>query len=300
MMTISFLIWIYLVLREKLHPVVTGMLMLLFLTLPDPYGYTYIILFDYSNMIFFFAGFYYLVRYAEDYQYKNFLFSAFMFGLATYIRTETLILLGIALPLLAYIFWKAKMSIPKMIISTGIFFGISFVLYYIWMGIFVKYYMPVQFDVNEQVKLSFTNLSLYFKRMGEINDMLIFGGLNIIVYGYYLYIFMTILVIDIVLFRKSFNLEAAIALYGIALVYVGIPLLGYLIPWFDVTNTSKRSMYKLLPLILLYLRNSGLVTKISGLLTSFESDSDATPEPRRPASRPTTVQPQSAVGKKKK
>ncbi len=278
MMAISFLIWLYTLLKEKLHPVVVGLTMLFFISIPDPYAYTYLILYDYSCMIFFFAGFYFLVKYAYDNQYNHFLFSAFLFGFSTYIRSETLVLIGMTVPLMVYLFWRNKMKVSKMIFSIGFTLALSYFLYFIWMGIFVKHYMPVQFDVSTQLNLTFQHFSVFFERISAMNNQLLFGGINMIVYAYYIYFFITVLAADVVFFRKKFSLESAILLYGIAVVYFGLPLLGYLIPWVDITNTTKRGIYRFLPLMALYMRSSGLMTTISAALWRFENDT-ATPEP---------------------
>ena len=58
-------------------------------------------------------------------------------------------------------------------------------------------------------------------------------------------------------------------LYGILAVYFGLALLGFLIPLVDLENTTKRGLFKLLPLMLLYLCNSSSIAFISGKLARW-------------------------------
>ncbi|WP_431211949.1 hypothetical protein ACQ86N_40220 [Puia sp. P3] len=57
---ISFTVFLYHFLRERLHPVLAGLLLLLFLMTPEIFAYTFMILYDYSNMVFFCLGLYFL------------------------------------------------------------------------------------------------------------------------------------------------------------------------------------------------------------------------------------------------
>lgn len=291
---IPFLVWIYALLKEKLHPIVACLLFLFFITMPDPFAYTYIVLFDYCNMICFFAGFYFLVIYFDNKQYNNFLFATFMFGMATFIRPETLILLALIGPLLLYFFLKEKLPVSKIVIRSAIFAIVPFFFYYIWIGVFIKHYMPVPFDLGHQIDPGKTP---FWDRLSNMTSLLIFGisdnpgqkDINLRLYGYYIYLWMVVFVVDIIFFRKKFNLEALVMLYGIAVVYIGLPLLGYLIPLVDLMNTTKRGLYKLFPLMLIYMRNSGLLTMISSAISNWEMK-NVLPQKSSPKPQPVATQ----------
>lgn len=265
-MYICFSVWLYSLVREKLHPFLTGIVMLFFLTIPEVYGYTYIILWDYSNMILFFLGFYYMYQYIVTKEYNLFLFSCFMYGLATFIRLDTLVFIALSAPLLAYHMWKGKEPFLRIGYSVVLMGAIPFVFYYVWVNIFVKNYLPIGIDVEQQ--LNPQPLSIYFDWLSGMNSQLLFGGDNIALYGYFIYIFLLILVIDIIFFRR-FSKEAIFMLFGIAIIYFGMPLLSYLTTWFNIT-TAKRGFFKMFPMMILYMRSSALFTRLSQLITSFE------------------------------
>jgi hypothetical protein len=131
------------------------------------------------------------------------------------------------------------------------------------------------------------DISVIFSRISAINNDLILSEKGLLVYGYFFYYFFAILLIDLIIIRK-FNQEAKMALFGIAVVYFGMALMGYLLPLFDVLNTTKRGLFKVLPLIILYYANSGIITKISDYLKNRENriKEPAAEKPAMAAARP--------------
>ena len=92
-------------------------------------------------------------------------------------------------------------------------------------------------------------------------------------FGSFFYFFLVVLIADII-WPRRFNRESLISLYGIAVVYVGLAFLGYLFPLVDIHNTTKRGFFKLLPIILLYLGNSGLLLCLSGKISKWADRSE--------------------------
>jgi hypothetical protein len=268
-LALSFLVWIYSLMRRQIHPFLAGIIMLFFICIPDTYGYTYLLLFDYSNMVLFFAGTYYLAVYARKRENNILFFASFLFGLATIIRSETLVLSAMFLPLIIFILYKKQQKLPSIAINAALFMVMPFLFYYIWVGVFLKYYMPGGFNINEQVTHSWQNISFIFTRMGEINEKLLLGNNTLVMYGYFHFLFMLIVVADCIFIRR-FSREAVIMLYGIGLVYVGLAVMGYITPLFDLGNTTKRGIFKMFPLMAMYLANSGLLLKLSGAVRAFE------------------------------
>lgn len=266
---LSFIIWLYHLLKEKLHPIVGGVLMLLFMAMPELFGHTSLVLFDYSNMILFFAGFYFLAIWLEKKSWNYFAFATALFGFATYIRTDTLLLIALIVPLLVYNFYKMKVPVIKGGLWIALFIAVPAIFYFVWINIYLKYYMPVHFTMDEQLNHHLGDISGFFIRLRDMTSALIFNELHIRLFGYFMIIFVMVLCIDIAFFRK-FNKEAVVALYGIALVYFGLAFMGYLIPLVDILNTTKRGLFKMLPLMLLYMRNSGFLTMISQAVNNWE------------------------------
>ncbi|MBS1774696.1 MAG: hypothetical protein JSS64_00255 [Bacteroidetes bacterium] len=274
---VGFVIWLYSLLRKTLHPLIGGFVLLFFLVIPEMYAYTYMILFDYSNAVFFFAGFYFLARFIRSKNKNEFWFSSFAFGIATYIRTETLILVVMTLPLLLFYLWRDKTSAKQWIIHAVGFSFFTVVFYFLVMNVFIKGYIPSSFDVASQVNKHLTNLSPLFDRLYEMSSKLIFSDWGTGLYGYFIRLFIFVLAVDAIFFR-SFSKEAVVAIYGVLIVYIGLGIIGWLLPLADLSNTTKRGLFKIFPLMLFYLANSASLIKLSSLINNWEYSKSSEPQ----------------------
>ena len=289
-LVVNFLIMIFTIMKEKLHPAIAYFIMLFFFSMPEVFGYTYLMLFDYSNMIFFFLGLYFITRHLITGEANNFYFAAFLFAIATYVRTETLILVGMVLPLLLFYYIKEKVPTTKIAIRTAILLVAPFIIYYLCMNIWVKHYIPIKYDVSSDVNKNLGNVGAFFSRLYDIQDKLIFSENGVAYYGYFIYLFLIILAVDIAFFRK-FNKEAIVALYAVVMVYVGLAFIGYLLPLADLMHTTKRGMFKIFPPMLFYMCNSAFLMKVSDMIRNWEY-SLPTDKPQRPqAPRPVQAAP---------
>ncbi len=266
---LSFTVWLYSLLRQRIHPVLAGFLLFLFTAIPELYAYTYMVLYDYSNMVFFFCGFYFLIKYTESYQTNQLFFSAFLFGLATYIRTETVVLVAMTTPLLFVFMHRNKMKLKDSVMKLAIFMAFPVFFYFLCIHVFVRLFVPVPFDLGGQVNPHLGDVSGFFHRLWDVQAALIVSARGVRLYGYFILFFYAVLLTDIA-WQRKFNRESVIALYGILVVLVGLPLLGHLLPLVDLQNTTKRGLFKMFPLILLYLANSSTLQSLSGLIVKWE------------------------------
>src|SRR5579872_5769559 len=101
---VGFTVFLYHALRERLHPILAGLLLLLFFMAPEPYAYTFMVLYDYSNMVFFFLSLWFLFGYFRNKNPAWFYFSGLLMGFATYIRSETLVLALLFIPPMLLVF----------------------------------------------------------------------------------------------------------------------------------------------------------------------------------------------------
>ena len=282
---IPFIIFMYSMLRERIHPFLASLLVFLFMTIPDLFAYSFVMLYDYSNMVFFFLGFYFLLRHLENKRTNDFAFSVFMFGLATYIRVETVILVGMVSLLPLFVFFREKQDFKTIAIRWAIMMAVPTAFYFICIDLFVRHFVPLPFNASNDINKNLGDVSYLFNRFKEINDKLIFGAQGKVVYGLFIYFFLGLLIIDIIIFltntkKQRFSKEAMYALFGVTIIYVGLPILGYLLPLFDVMNTTKRGLFKLMPMIVLYMANSRLLQMISEWLKNLESGKKTSPSPQ--------------------
>jgi uncharacterized membrane protein len=132
--------------------------------------------------------------------------------------------------------------------------------------------------VGGQINKNLSDVSIFFNRFRDMNMKLMFSYPGIGSFGYYFHIFAVIFLADL-LFVRQYNHEARIALYGFALIYFGLPFLGYLLPPFDLFNTTKRGLFKAIPLAFWYMCNSGILLKLSALVYKWEEEPKEIPKP---------------------
>src|SRR6185295_8724640 len=98
----------------------------------------------------------------------------------------------------------------------------------------------------------------------------IFSDYAISLWGYYFFIFLILLASEIIVMRKI-DKESLFWLYTIGVVYFGLAFLGYLTPLFDFSHTTKRGFFKLLPLMLVVMRNNGILLNLSDRIKKWEN-----------------------------
>jgi len=307
---ISFTVFLYHFLRERLHPVLAGLLLLLFMMTPEIYAYTFMILYDYSNMVFFCLGLYFLwmglsaggtgspphasvatpgsnnssLRYPGSPAMIS--FAGLLLGIATYIRSETLILVVLFLPVIFWAQWRGAAgdrakasgdnrlrvsgSVLKKMALTGFFFLLpSLVGYYLTVPLYVGHYLPVHYDVGGLVNNHLSDWHPLLQRYGDIIRQLLLGTFAIHLWGYLFYITCALFVADLVFVRR-FSREARFWLYAILLTYLALGLLGFVFPLFNLTETTKRALFKIMPLLVFYLANNELLLRLSRWLARWE------------------------------
>jgi len=263
-------VFIYNALRERLHPLLAGMLLLLFIMTPEMYAYTFMILYDYSNMVFFFLSLYFLFAYIRDRGPTQFSFAGLLMGIATYIRSETLALALLFLPLMLFVQRRQKTPVKRMLISNGLFLLPSFIGYYLPSQLYIKYYLPVHYDIGGLVNDNLSSIQPLFQRYSDIFTHLLTGTFAIHLWGYIFYL-AAILFLAEAIFLRRFNKEARNWLYAIVVLYIGLGALGWLLPMMNLNETTKRALFKIFPLILFYLANNELLIRFSTVISRWEA-----------------------------
>lgn len=269
-LAVSFMFWLYSIVRERIHPLLASIVFFVFIIEPEFFAYSYIILYDFSNMVFLFCGFYFLAKYFEKNTTSELALAVLCFGFATYIRTETLILVGLTAPLLGYYLYRQKASLVAMTTRIGALLVVPFLFYFVCIKVFVHNFVPVPFDVAHEVTKDIFNIGPFFTRAKDMANVLMFSPLGINLYGYMIGLTCIVLLIDAIFIRR-FNKEARVAIYGLIVVYMGLALIGYLLPLADLYNTTKRGLFKLLPMGVFYLANSPLLRRLSERITNWEN-----------------------------
>jgi hypothetical protein len=265
-----FSMWLYSLLRNTIHPLIAAALWLVFYTMPELYSYTYLMLFDYSNMVFFFLAFYFLSCWNISRDDNTLGFVALLMAIAVFIRLESLILVLMILPFLIFHIGRTKKLQWMTGFNAALFLALPLLVYGLWMQVFVPGYIPVKFDAASMLSNNLSHIDLFFKRMADMTLYLLLGKGTWNLWGYFVYLFLLVLLCDLLFYRR-YNYISIWMLSGIGLLYFAIPFMGYLIPAFDLLNTTKRALIKLFPFMLIYMANSAALQGLSKRIYSWET-----------------------------
>lgn len=265
-----FLIFLYHALTLTIHRIFAGLLILFFLAIPEMFAYTFMVLFDYSNAVYFFLSVWFLYLFYQNRQRNYLAFAGLLMAFATYIRSETLILACLMAPGILWYHWKNKTGIVKGLVSSAYFVVPSVLAYIISVSIFINRYMPVQYNIQGLINENLGDLSPFFTRFSEINNKLIFSDMGVGYYGYFFYLFLGLLLLEAVI-KRRFDNNARNWLYAVLVIYLGFPLMGYLLPLLDLDNSTKRGLFKIFPLMLLYMANNSILVSWSQRITKWET-----------------------------
>jgi hypothetical protein len=265
-----FIIFLYHALTLTVHRVFAGLLVLFFMAIPEMFAYTFMVLFDYSNTVFFFLSVWFLYLFFQNQQRNYLAFAGLLMAIATYIRSETLILACLMVPGIMWYHWRNKSGIVKGLLSSAWFVAPPVLSYLITVSIYLNKYLPVKYSIQGQVNNNLGDLSPLFNRFSDINSKLIFGDLGVGYYGYFIYFFLLLLLLELVIKRK---LAPATRnwLYAVLVIYLGLPILSYILPLLDLNNSTKRGLFKIFPLMLLYMANNSVLVSWSQRIMKWEA-----------------------------
>jgi hypothetical protein len=267
---ISFIVFLYHALNTTLHRLLSGLLMVAFLAIPEMYAYTFMALFDYSNAVFFFLGFFFLIDYFKTGKGNQLQFAGLLFGFATYTRSETLILVACLLPAMAWHFIRNRTTWKQVFFCFAWILLPAAIFYFVSINIYINQYLPVKYNVEGLVNNNLFNLRPLIDRFVAVNRDLLFHSDGIVYYSYFIYLFLLLLLINMIFLRKH-NIASRNWFFAVLVVYFGMVLLGFLLPLLDVAHSTKRGFLKLFPLMLLYLANSPLLMLLSQKIHVWES-----------------------------
>lgn len=264
-----FIIFLYHAITQHVHKIIAGLLLLFFMAIPEMFAYTFMVLFDYSNAVFFFLSIWFLFEFFNNQQRNYLAFAGLLMAIATYIRSETLILACLMVPAIVWYHVRNKTGVVKGLISSAWFVVPAAFSYILSVTIYINRYLPVKYNIQSLVNKHLGDLSPFFDRFSDINSKLIFSDLGVGYYGYFIYFFLLLLVLELVIKRKL-NSTTRNWLYAVLIIYLGFPLMGYLLPLLDLNNSTKRGLFKIFPLMLLYMGTNSVLVSWSQRITKWE------------------------------
>jgi hypothetical protein len=207
------------------------------------------------------AGVYLMWQGAENNLHGFVLSSAVFFAAACWSRTESplLILIGV---LLAYPLLRRSFgSLPtiRMLGAVVLASGVAFAL---WHVLFMNAYLPVRPSTADQIA-GFD--------AGRLVDVISTTWTSVIAridyWGIVVWLFIGTTAVSIVLYRR---ITSGMLLVWIAAILIGLWFSGTLFTAAIVEQTLRRGMFKLIPLLVLAIAASELVTSASNRLSVWE------------------------------
>jgi len=266
---ICFIIFLYHAIGQTLHRLLAGLLLLMFLAIPEMYAYTFMVLFDYSNTVFFFLATFFLLEYFKTDRRNLLRFSGLLMGIATYIRSETLVLAAFLALALIWYHVKHRDHIGSIILSGFMLLLPAAILYFLTIYLYINFYLPIEYNVEGLMNKNLLNLSPLWQRFRDMNSELIFSTQGFRYYGYFVSFFLLILLSELAYSKKLDQITGG-WLFAVMVIYLGMPFLGYLLPLLDLDNSTKRGLFKMFPLMLLFIANTSLLKDLSASIRKWE------------------------------
>ena len=264
---ICFLVILAAEMKKTINEIIVIFLLILFLAIPEMYAYTYSLLYDYPNLIYFTSFLIYLNRFIQTQNKHNLYLSSIWLGFATYIRPET-ILLGVMLATVSILLLIQSKKWFDKIYSICIFSITPTFVYLISVYLYIHFYLPTTYSISAQINHQLFDFTDAWMKIKNATIDLFFSAYGISNYSYFPLLFILITFIDIV-FLKFLSKNGKFYLMSISIVYVFFPLLSHVLPGMSIDYTIKRAYFKLFPLMLLYFANCGTLLKLTIKLDNF-------------------------------
>jgi len=178
--------------------------------------------------------------------------------------------LGLMLFRNGYSFWKIVRVMILFILP-------SLLSYYLCVHLYINYYLPVQYNIAALVNPHPFELRPLFRLYGGIVSQLLASEYSIRLWGYFMFVWAALFLAELLVVRRL-NRAGRNWLYAIGVIFIGLGLLSFLLPLFEIIYTGKRGLFKILPLMLLYMANNQLLIRLSARISHWELQPSSSPD----------------------
>ena len=260
--SVAFSILIWAVLRQLAHPLIASILYLIFLLTPEMFGYTYLLQTDYINAVYTAIGVYLVWQGVEQKDRSHVLASIVFFAGACWSRTESPLLIVIGCSLGLFYMLRAFGRFDSLRLTLGIV-GSSVVVFALWNVLFMNFYLPVRPSTSEQ--LQGFDVTKYLEVFQATFESVV---MRFDLWGIVVWMFAVVIIASLLVYRR---LTPAPLLLWIVSIILGLTVVGTVFSAAVVEQTIRRGMFKAIPLMVLAIAGSQLVTSASARLGAWES-----------------------------
>lgn len=258
----TFALFLWAILRRIVHPFIADILWVLYVLTPEMLGYSYLLQTDFLNAVFF-AGAALLVWQGIERREKALLMtSVLMLSAACWSRTESILLVALAvaatLPFVARA-WTWRTAIGY----AGVAAGVTLATFAAWHIVFFNYYLPVHPSTAEQL-IGF-DLQRFFTVVSHtFSNVIADSGLwaaSFVLFG-------AVFLLNAVATR---NVKPLVPLVWICSVFIGLWIVGTIFSAAIVEQTLRRGIFKVIPLLFVYVAGTEIIQRASRRLTQWEA-----------------------------
>lgn len=253
---------VWAMLRRALHPFLANVLAILLIMVPEVHGYTYLLQTDFLNAVYLMMGIIVLGIDVERKEARHGVLAALFFAAACWSRTETILLVGIGLAA-AYLPMYRALGLQGALRHAGGIAVASFASFALWHIVYFYGVFPVRPDSAAELT-GFDAARFGTVVESTFTDVLFDVGL----WGWTIPFFLIVLVVTLV---KRRTLGDAWSLLWIIAILVGLEIVGTLFVSAVVQQTLRRGMFKIIPLMYLFMARSPILDVVSARLRKWES-----------------------------
>jgi hypothetical protein len=260
---LCFIVYLYHALKQYVHGALAGFILLITITVPEFYAYTFILQTDFVNAVFTLIGVVFLFEFWQKGTLPKLYMSILFFAMACWARSETVFFLPFFGLFVFFKFWKeSKVDAFKLTALFGLLSATTFIL---WNIIFYRFYFPNAPQTGALMQWGDYSMDNLLFIISDINEKVVFAD---VYWGYLVYIVLFFMVLELLVYRK---LSGAFFLISLVIFYVTFVLLEIHFVHFNIDNTFRRGFFKFTVVGYFYLSQTQLLSKFSKVLTDFES-----------------------------
>jgi hypothetical protein len=261
LMTVASLTVMWSMLRERLHPALAGVLWLLFISIPEQFGYTLLLQTDLANATFYCLGGILMVQALQRNDRARWYASALFLAAACWSRTETIILVGVLTAIMTPFAFKRfegalRWRAPAITLIAA---GVAFAL---WHVLWFYAYLPVRPDTAREL-IMFTP-----DRFGAMfNDLVLDVMMDTGYWAYSFVLFALVLILNAIMNRTAQPVQYLIWIVVTLLVLL---VIGTIFASAVADQTLRRGLFKLFPFMWMFMAETALMRSLSERIRTWE------------------------------
>ena len=261
-LTFAFFWVMWALLRRHAHPFIANVLFLLLVMVPELHAYTYLLQTDFLNAVYVSIGVIILGLDVERRDMSNLVLAALFMAAGCWSRTETIAVVGLGM-LVSFPLLRNAVGTQKALTSVGVLLAASATTFAIW---HIGYFYGV-FPVRPESGAEIVGFSLSkFVDVVAATFTVVIADMGL--WGWTMPLFVLVLIVS-VLRNKSVG-DPWLLVWTVAIL-LALEIVGTLFASAVVGQTIRRGMFKLIPLMYLFMARSPFVSSLSATLQVWET-----------------------------